>query len=166
MDNNSPGVHRVSLGSFRDDNCVTDGQQDEELSHGGAHRAEVGLGALHQHLDVQVVQMLRQLRVGRDHGPGAVPHTVAVVVEVFAEESAPLEDHLVLSEGASLVTEHVLDLTQLLGNIQSSTLRAFVVETVVQLSVVVDEVNLDQLGDLYRHVEREGNDHLNNIITV
>ena len=97
--------------------------------------------------------MFRQLRVGGDHGPSAVPHTVTVVVEVFAKESAPLEDHLVLSEGAGLVTEHVLDLAQLLGNIQCSTLRAFVVETVVELPVVVDEVNLDQLGDLYRHVE-------------
>ena len=166
VDNNSPGVHGVSLGGFRDDNCVTDGQEDEELSHCGAHRTEVGLGALHQHLDIQVVQMFRQLRVGGDDGPSAVPHTVAVVVEVFPKQSAPLEDHLVLSEGPCLVTEHVLDLTQLLRNIQRSTLRAFVMETVVELTVVVDEVNLDQLGDLYRHVEGEGNYHLNNMTTV
>ena len=67
MNYHSPGVHRVSLRSLGDDHSVAHSQQKEELSHGGAHWAEVGLCSLHQHLDVQIVEMFSQLGIDRNN---------------------------------------------------------------------------------------------------
>ena len=82
--------------------------------------------------------MFGQFGIDRNDSPGTVAHTVTVVVEVFAHESTSLEDHLVLSESASLVTEHVLHLAELLRHVESAALGALVMQTVVQLPVVVD----------------------------
>ena len=112
-------------------------------------------------MNVEIVEVFGQAGIDRNNCPGAVPDTIAVVVEVFPHESTSLEHHLVLRESPSLVTEHVLDLTELLGDVESAALGALVVKTVVELAVVVDQVYLDQLGDLNSDVQRERNDHLN-----
>ena len=104
--------------------------------------------------------MFSQVGVDRNDGPGAVPNTVAVMVKIFPHESTSLEHHLVLGEGPGLVAEHVLDLSELLGDVESAALCALVMETVVELPVVVDQVDLDQLRDLYSDVQRQRNDHL------
>ena len=69
---------------------------------------------LHEELgDVDGVEELRERRVdGDDHlpdgGRGLVSDGVVAVVD--AADGAPLEDHVVLRQGARLITEYVLDL--------------------------------------------------------
>ena len=68
---------------------------------------------LHEELgDVDGVEEFRQSRVDGDDdfpdGGGLVRHGVVAVVD--AADGAALEDHVVLRQGARLITENVLDL--------------------------------------------------------
>ena len=79
--------------------------------------------------------------------------TEAIVIEVLTHYGTPLEHHLVLCEGPGLVTEHELHLTELFGNVEGAALGALVVYGVIHQSVVMDEVNLHQLGNFYCNIQ-------------
>ena len=141
------------------DDRVADRQEKEELlgKRGqGWHRVRLD----HQG-ELELVESCLQPRIRWDHRSRRVPTRERVVAKILPGDAAPLEDHLVLGEGPGLVAEHVLDLSQLLGDVQSAALCALVMETVVELPVVVDQVDLDQLRDLYSDVQGQRNDHLN-----
>ena len=79
------------------------------------------------------------------------------MVEVLAHEGAPLEHHLVLGQCPRLVAGHEPDLAELLGDVEGPTLGALVVHRVVHQLVVVDQVNLDQLGNLNGNIQGQWN---------
>lgn len=54
----------------------------------------------------------------------------------------------------------MLDLTEILGDVESPALDPGVQLLVVQVQVVVDEVDLAQFHNLDGHVERNGDQHL------
>ena len=123
---------------------------------------------LHEELgDVDGVEELRERRVDGDDdlpdgGRGLVGDGVVAVVD--AADGAPLEDHVVLRQGARLITEYVLDLemswlvqpsmlhpnswmvnnhlSQFLRNVERPALRPLLALLVVEAEVVVDEVDL------------------------
>lgn len=54
----------------------------------------------------------------------------------------------------------MLDLTEILGDVQSPALNPGVQLLVVQVQVIVDEVDLAQFHNLNGHIERNGDQHL------
>jgi len=73
---------------------------------------------------------------------------------------ATLENHFVLGQGASLITEYVLNLSQLLWNVECSALDPFIAGVVPHPQVLVNQVDLDQLGTLDGHVKGHRDDNL------
>ena len=49
------------------------------------------------------------------------------MAKILPGDAAPLEDHLVLGEGAGLVAEHVLHLAKLLGDVERPALHPLLV---------------------------------------
>ena len=82
--------------------------------------------------------------------------------EFLPSDAASLEDHLVLCQGARLVTEHVLHLPQLLGDVERPALHPLLVHLVPHQGVVVNEVDLGDLCQLNGDIEGEGDDDLEN----
>ena len=156
----TPGVHGVPLGALGHHHRVTHSQQQEELPHVGAHGAEVGLCSLQQLLDVEVVEVLRQPGVDGDNRPAGGLVTETVVVKVLTHYGTTLEHHFVLCVGPGLVTEHELNLAELLGNVEGTALCALVVHRVIHQLVIVNQVNLHQLDNLDCDIERQGDDDL------
>jgi len=74
---------------------------------------------------------------------------------VLSADGARFELHLVLGERAGLVGEDVLHLPEVLGNVEGAALDPFVRGLVVERQVLVDEVHLQQLDDLQRHIQRQ-----------
>ena len=112
--------------------------------------------------ELQLVESCFQSRVGRDHCSGGVATREGVVTELLACDAASLEHHLVLGQRARLVAEHVLHLAELLGDVERPALDPLLVHLVPHQGVVVDEVDLGDLGQLNGHIEGEGYDDLEN----
>ena len=55
------------------------------------------------------------------------------------------EHHLILCQCASLVGEHILDLAQVLGDVESTALERHIASLVVHVQVPVKEVDLYNL---------------------
>ena len=84
------------------------------------------------------------------------------MTKFLAGDAASLEDHLVLGQRARLVAEHVLHLAELLGDVERPALDPLLVHLVPHQGVVVDEVDLGDLGQLNGYIEGEGDDNLEN----
>ena len=112
--------------------------------------------------ELQLVESCFQSRVGRDHCSGGVATREGVVTELLACDAASLEHHLVLGQRARLVAEHVLHLPELLGDVERPALDSLLMHLVPHQGVVVDQVNLGDLGQLNRHIEGKGDDDLEN----
>ena len=112
--------------------------------------------------ELQLVESCFQSRVGRDHCSGGVATREGVVTELLACDAASLEHHLVLGQRARLVAEHVLHLPELLGDVERPALDSLLMHLVPHQGVVVDQVNLGNLGQLNRHIEGKGDDDLEN----
>lgn len=82
------------------------------------------------------------------------------MTEVLAEYCASLKHHLVLSEGPGFVTEHILHLAQLFWDVEGPALHSLLVYGVVHEGVIMDEINLRELSQLYSHVQGQRNDDL------
>lgn len=67
------------------------------------------------------------------------------------------EDHPILRQCSRLVTEHVLDLPELLGDVHRPTLGSFVRVRVVEIETVVNDEDLKEFAALDGNVEREWN---------
>ena len=80
--------------------------------------------------------------------------------KVLTSNSASLEHHIIFCQGARLITEYVLNLAKLFGNIESPALNFAVAGFVVHFDVLLNEVDLKQLGHLYCHIQRHGYDDL------
>ena len=137
---------------------VADRQEKEELlgKRGqGWHRVRLD----HQG-ELELVESCLQPRIRWDHRSRRVPTRERVVAKILPGDAAPLEDHLVLGEGAGLVAEHVLHLAKLLGDVERPALHPLLVHLVPHQRVVVDQPDLRDLGQLDGDVEGEGDDDL------
>ena len=89
------------------------------------------------------------------------PHfTFQSVVIVYPTDGATPKDHLVLCQCASLVSEDIGYLTEVLVNIEGSTLKGPISGCIVHFLVPVKEVHLYELYNLHGDVKRNGDDHL------
>ena len=96
------------------DDRVADRQEKEELlgKRGqGWHRVRLD----HQG-ELELVESCLQPRIRWDHRSRRVPTRERVVAKILPGDATPLEDHLVLGEGAGLVAEHVLHLAEIKEN--------------------------------------------------
>lgn len=76
-----------------------------------------------------------------------------------ANRTAP-EDHLVFCECPRLVREDILNLPKVLTDVESTALKWTVCGGIVHLLVPVDKVDLNELDNLYRDIERDWNNDL------
>ena len=140
------------------DDRVADRQEMEELlgnRRQGWHRVWLD----HQG-ELELVESCLQPRIRWDHRSRRVPTRERVVAKILPGDAAPLEDHLVLGEGAGLVAEHVLHLAKLLGDVERPALHPLLVHLVPHQLVVVDQPDLRDFGHLDGDVEGEGDDDL------
>ena len=72
-----------------------------------------------------------------------------------ASDGTPLELHFIAGQGARLVAEHILDLSELLIQIGGARHRIEVALRVIHLLVPVDEVRLQELDKLERHLQAD-----------
>lgn len=86
--------------------------------------------------------------------------TILLVWVLGAHDGASAKHHLVLSEGARLIWEDVLDLSQVLCDVQGLTLDAAVRLLIIQVNIVHDEKDLTNLHQLNGNVEGDGNQDL------
>lgn len=91
--------------------------------------------------------------------PGSL-RTIFLVRILVAHDGATPEHHLVLGQRPRLVREDVLDLTQVLRDVEGPTLNGQIGLFIIQVKVVVQEEDLPELHQLNRHVQGDGDQHL------
>lgn len=77
-----------------------------------------------------------------------------------AHDGTSAKHHLVFSEGACLVREDVLNLSQVLRDVECFTLHATVCPLIIQVNVISDEEDLADLHQLDGHIQGDRNQHL------
>ncbi len=74
-------------------------------------------------------------------------------IKVNSSDGTSPEYHLIFREGPRLIRQDVLDLSKLLGDIQSSTLDSGVRRGMIEFLVPTDEIDLTQFDDLQTDIE-------------
>lgn len=82
---------------------------------------------------------------------------MAVVKPCYA---APPKHHLILSKGSRLIRKEVLNLPKVLSDVQSSALDGRIHFLIVEVYVALDEIDLPKLHNLDGHIERNGDQDL------
>ena len=78
----------------------------------------------------------------------------------MAHDGTTSEHHLVLGQRSCFVGEDVLDLTQVLSDVEGSTLNGQVSLFIIQVKVVVQEEDLPELHQLNGHVQGDWDQYL------
>lgn len=87
-------------------------------------------------------------------------HTIFLVTIFAAHNGTTPEHHLVFRQGPCFVREDVLDLAQVFGNVEGSTLNGQISFFIIKVKVVMKEVHLPKLYQLNGHVQGDGDQHL------